>query len=80
MKKPENLPKEQKELLIKIGKKLLRLRNDQKKGYETVAKEIGIPRNTYYQVESGNLNFQFSTILQIIKHYKMSVAEFFKDL
>ncbi len=84
MKNSDDISPEQKELMIKLGKKLRELRKDKHKSYEVMAKDIGIPRNTYNLLELGKLNFQFSTLYPILKYYKkyynLSVNDFFKDL
>jgi transcriptional regulator with XRE-family HTH domain len=84
LKNSDDISPEQKELMIKLGKKLRELRKEQKKSYEVMAKEIGIPRNTYNLLELGKLNFQFSTLYPILKYYKkhnnLSINDFFKDL
>ena len=84
VKKPENISVEQKELMKRLGEKIKKLRKDQKKGYFQLSDEIGIPRNTYYNMECGTLNFQFSSLCQIILYYKNNhnilPEEFFKDL
>ena len=84
MKKPDNISEEQKTLMKQLGKKIKKLRKDQKKGYIQLSEEIGIPRNTYYNMECGTLNFQFSSLVQILMYYKNQHSilpeEFFKDL
>ena len=84
MKKPDKISPEQKEFLVKLGKKLKKLRLDQKKGYEPLAEEMGVARNTYYAIEEGRLDFQFSSLYQILLYYKLhhniTLEEIFKDL
>ena len=84
MKKPDKISPEQKEFLVKLGKKLKKLRLDQKKGYEPLAEEMGVARNTYYAIEEGRLDFQFSSLFQILLYYKrrhnITLEELFKDL
>ena len=80
MKKLENISTEHQELLLSLGQKLKQLRISQKKSYIEKAQEIGIPRNTYNKMELGKINFQFSTLLQVLQHYNISVSDFFKDL
>ena len=80
MKKPTDLPKEHQKLLKQVGIKLRRIRKEQSKSYEAVAEEIGLPRTTYNLLEQGKLNFQFSTLLQVLTHHQLSVSDFFKDL
>ena len=84
MKKPDKISPEQKEFMVKLGKKLKKLRLDQKKGYEPLAEEMGVARNTYYAIEEGRLDFQFSSLFQILLYYKrrhnITLEELFKDL
>ena len=84
VKKPDNISEEQKTLMKQLGKKIKKLRKDQKKGYIQLSEEIGIPRNTYYNMECGTLNFQFSSLVQILIYYKQNhnilPEEIFKDL
>lgn len=80
MKKPSNLPEEHQELLKQIGTKLRTIRKDQSKSYEAMAEDIGLQRTTYNLLEQGRLNFQFSTLLQVLSYHKISISDFFKDL
>ncbi len=84
VKKPEKLSSEHKEMMVKLGEKIKQLRIEQKKGYILLAKEIGVPKNTYYNIENGKLNFQFSSLCQILLYYKrnhnITPDKIFKDL
>jgi len=80
VKKPTDLPEEYQELLKRIGGKLRTIRKDQSKSYEIMAEDIGLPRNTYNLLERGKLNFQFSTLLQVLSYHKISISDFFEDL
>lgn len=84
MKKPDKISIEQKEMMVKLGKKLKKLRLDQNKGYKPLAEEMGVARNTYYAIEAGRLDFQFSSLFQILLYYKrqhnITLEEIFKDL
>ena len=84
VKKTDKISTEQQEFIIKLGKKLRKLRLDQKKGYEPLAEEMGVARNTYYAMEEGRLDFQFSSLFQILLYYKrhhnITLEEIFKDL
>ena len=84
MKKPDEISPEQKEFMVKLGKKLKKLRLDQNKGYKPLAEEMGVARNTYYAIEEGRLDFQFSSLFQILLYYKrkhnITLEELFKDL
>ena len=84
MKKPDKISPEQKEFMVKLGKKLKKLRLDQNKGYQPLAEEMGVARNTYFAIEEGRLDFQFSSLFQILLYYKrkhnITLEELFKDL
>jgi DNA-binding XRE family transcriptional regulator len=84
VKNPDKISPDQKEFLVKLGKKLKKLRLDQKKGYEPLAKEMGVARNTYFAIEEGRIDFQFSSLFQILLYYKhkhnITLEELFKDL
>lgn len=84
MKKPDKISVEQREMMVKLGKKLKELRLYQKKGYKPLADEMGVARNTYYAIEAGSLDCQFSSIYQILLYYKrnhnITLEEFFRDL
>lgn len=84
MKKSDEISTEQKEVMVRLGKKIKQLRKDQKKSYELLAQEMGLPRNTYFAIEAGSLNFQFSSLCQILLYYKqkhnITPEEIFKDL
>lgn len=84
VKKPNKISPEQKEFMVKLGKKLKKLRLDQNKGYKPLAEEMGVARNTYYAIEEGRLDFQFSSLYQILLYYKrhhnITLEEIFKDL
>ena len=84
VKKPDKISPEQKEFMVKLGKKLKKLRLDRNKGYKPLAEEMGVARNTYYAIEEGRLDFQFSSLYQILLYYKrhhnITLEEIFKDL
>ena len=84
MKESIKLSSEQKEMMVKLGKKIKQLRLDQKKSYEDLAEEMGVARNTYYKIEGGILNFQFSSLCQVLLYYKqkhnITPEEIFKDI
>jgi transcriptional regulator with XRE-family HTH domain len=78
--RPKEISQEQQELYNKIGKRLRDLRNAKGVNYITFSKEIGIARNSYNQIELGRLNFQFSTLLLVLKYHNISVSDFFREL
>lgn len=78
--KPKDIPLEHQELMVKIGKRLRDLRKTKGLTYIEFAEQIGISRNGYNNLELGISNFQFITLVTVLKYYEMSVSEFFKDL
>jgi len=77
--KQEQISPEHQKLLLEIGSRIKQLRTNQTKGYIETANEIGVSRNTYNLLELGRINFQFSTLLQVLDYYEISLSEFFKD-
>ena len=80
VRKPTDLPEEHQELIKQIGAKLRSIRKDKNKSYEKIAEEIGLQRTTYNLLEQGKLNFQVSTLLQVLSYYQLSISDFFKDV
>ena len=78
--RPKEIAPEHQELYNEIGKRLKNLRTPTKLTYINLSKKIGIAKNSYNQMELGKLNFQFSTLLLVLKYHNISVSEFFKDL
>lgn len=79
MKKPEDLPQEYQDILKQIGAKLQSIRKKQKKSYKDLAQEVGLQRNLYNRLENGKINFQISTLLQILSYHNISLTDFFHD-
>lgn len=80
MLKVDQLSMEQQTVLVDFGKELKRLRKNSKKSYPDMASLLGLARNTYYQMEAGTLNFQFSTYLLVLNYYGISEIELLKDI
>ena len=68
------------ELLESIGRKIKELRKVEKIGYIQLAKKIGISRNALGLMESGRVYFKFSALLKILRYFKVTTQDFFKDL
>ncbi len=68
------------ELLEAIGQKIKELRKVEKIGYIQLAKKIGISRNALSLMESGKVYFKFSALLKILRYFKVTTQDFFKDL
>ena len=79
--KQESISSENQELLKKIGGKLKQLREQKgSRNYIMAAKAIGISRNTYNLLEMGKINFQFTTLYQVLIYYNVTLSDFFRDL
>jgi len=80
MLKVDQLSDEQQTVLKELGKELKRLRKNRKKSYPDMAEILGLSKNTYYQMEKGTLNFQFSTYIHVLNHFGISELELLKDV
>ena len=78
--KPKAITPEYQELFIDIGKRIKDLRKSKGLGYIELAEEIGISRNAYNQLELGISNFQFITLLAVLKYHGIGLTEFFQDI
>ena len=78
--KPKEIAPEYHELFHAIGKRIRELRKSKGMGYIEMAEQIGISRNSYSQLELGISNFQFITLLAVLKYHGIGLTEFFKDL
>ena len=77
---PKEIKSEHKELMIKIGLKLEELRKDKQISSSGLAKEIGISRNAYHQMEIGNVYFNLLSLLQVLNYHQVSLPDFFNTL
>ncbi len=72
-------PEEEKEYLLKMGKRLKQLRIEKGySNYENFAFESGLSRTQYGRYEKGT-NIQFTTLLRITKAHNITLAEFFSE-
>lgn len=78
--KPKEIAPEHQELFLEIGKQIRNLRKEKGISYIEMAEQIGISRNSYNQLELGIRNFEFITLLQVLKFYGIGLDEFFKNL
>jgi transcriptional regulator with XRE-family HTH domain len=79
MKRKEIAP-EHKVLLQELGKRIRKLRNEKKIGYIQMAKEIGLSRNAYNDIELGNSYFNFLSLVLIAKYHDVSISVLLKNL
>ena len=78
--KPKPIEKEHQELMSAIGEKIKEYRKAKKMSYIKMAKEVGISRNAYNLIENGNVYFNISSLLEILKFHNISLVNFLNDL
>lgn len=78
--KPQEISVEHEELLKLVGKKIKELRKQKKLTYVKMAEKVGISQNAYNQLELGQVNFGFITLIKVLDYHKISVKDFFNDL
>lgn len=78
--KPENILPEHQKFLVKIGKSLKVLRKEKKLTIEALATEVSISRNTINLMELGQVNFQLTTLLTVLKFHNIPLSEFVQSL
>jgi len=71
---------EHQELMTKIGLKLQEIRKVNKITVSSLAKEVGISRNAYSQMERGLVYFNFEKLLLVLQYHKKDALEFFNEL
>ena len=77
---PKKIVKEHQDLMAEIGERIKKLRTDKEKRLIEMANSIGISRNEYSKLESGELYFKFSTLLRILDYHQISFSDFIKDI
>lgn len=78
--KPAEIDPDYSELMTQIGEQIKELRKKRGISYTEMAEEIGISRNGYNNIELAKSNFQFLTLLRILKYHDVSIFQFFKSL
>lgn len=74
-KPPKNVAESHQKTLKEIGAKLEKLRKDVPASQ--FAKDLGISRNSYRQMEQGQIYFSMENFLKILNHYHISMKDFF---
>lgn len=77
---PKEVQPEHHEFLRSIGNKLQELRNNKKLSSSGLAKQLGISRNAYSQMEKGKTYFYLLNLLKVLDFHNKSATEFFKEL
>lgn len=62
-----------------IGNRLRELRKSQKLSYPETARKVGISKNTLYEMERGEINFQIAKLLLILDFFQVSPEIFFQE-
>jgi transcriptional regulator with XRE-family HTH domain len=78
--KPAEIDPDYSDLMMQIGEQIKELRKKRGISYTEMAEEIGISRNGYNNIELAKSNFQFLTLLRILKYHDVSVFQFFESL
>jgi transcriptional regulator with XRE-family HTH domain len=74
--KPVEFDPNYSDLMLAIGERIKDLRKEKNISYEKMAEKIGISRNSYNAIELGKTNFQFLTLLRILKYHNISIFQF----
>lgn len=74
--KPAEIDPNYSDLMLAIGERIRDLRKEKNISYEKMAEKIGISRNSYNAIELGKTNFQFLTLLRILKYHNISIFQF----
>ena len=77
--KPKEIAPEHQDVFRDIGRRIKELRKVKGLSYIELAKEIGISRNSYNQLELGMSNFEFITLLAVLQYHGIGLREFFQD-
>lgn len=77
--KQDQIQPQHQEMLAEIGRQLKKFRKEKKQGYIDAAKGVGVSKNTLYRMEEGEINFQFTTLLQVLDYYNVSIYDFFQQ-
>lgn len=78
--KPAEIDPDYSDLMVQIGQQIKELRKKRGISYTEMAEEIGISRNGYNNIELAKSNFQFLTLLSILKYHDVSIFQFFESL
>jgi len=77
---PKAVKQEHKEFLKKVGLTLQELRKMKNVSASALAKDVGISRNGYSQMERGLVYFHLQKFLQVLDYHKITAIDFFKDI
>lgn len=77
---PKEIELQHQELMSKIGMKLAELRKAKSFSSSGLAKELGISRNAYHNMESGKVYFNLLSLLQVLDYHQITATNFFNGL
>ena len=73
---PKRVEEQDVAVIGEIGKKLEKLREKQGLSIHAYAKELGISRNSYTQMEQGEIYFSLRNLLLILNHHGLDLKKF----
>jgi len=77
-KRPKEIEPQHKDVMVEIGKKLEKLRNNKKMTAYGLHKELSISRNAYRQMEKGEIYFSINNFLKLLDYHSIDITTFFK--
>ena len=78
--KNSDIDPEYQDLLRAIGNRIKDLRKKKGVSYITLAKEIGMSRNGYNNIELAKSNLQLITLIRILRYHNISFLQFIDSL
>lgn len=77
---PKDINPEHQELMQKIGIRLQTLRKEKKISSSGLAKQLGISRNAYHQMEAGKVYFNVLSLIKVLHFHQLTLKEFFTSI
>lgn len=77
---PKQVRPEHKDFLLRIGKRLKELREEEKHSLNHLAELLHMSRTTYTQMEKGVVYINMLSLLEVLDFYKIPASQFFKEL
>ena len=76
-KKPKEIESQHLNVMLEIGSKLEKLRINKGMTASGLAKELGISRNSYSQMERGEIYFSTYNFLKVLDFHGVDLSRFF---
>ena len=73
---PKQVEEQDVAVILEIGEKLKKLREKQGLTNHAYAKELGISRTSYKQMEKGEIYFNLRNLLIILNHHGLELKKF----